>query len=127
MVESVAPVLEKWESQMEKAGGVASLRIDKDLKSLSAEMISKACFGSNYVIGNEIFSKMLVLQISLSKQQAIVVFQGHIRTKITRDIWRIDKEVDRSILKLMDDDCDAKGQSFLQALVTILAVDPASP
>lgn len=34
MVESVAPVLEKWESQMEKAGGVALLRIDKDLKSL---------------------------------------------------------------------------------------------
>lgn len=114
---------------MEKAGGVASLRIDKDLKSLSAEMISKACFGSNNVIGNEIFTKMLVLQNSLSKQQAIFGLPGvrHIRTKITRDIWRTDKEVDRSILKLMDDDCDAKGQSFLQALVTISAVDPASP
>lgn len=70
-----------------------------------------------------------MLQDSLSKQQAIVGLPGvrHIRTKITHDIWRIGKEVNRSILKLMDDDCDAKGQSFLQALVTISAVDPASP
>ncbi|KAL3714949.1 hypothetical protein ACJRO7_006800 [Eucalyptus globulus] len=108
----IAP--EFFSDQIKKAGGVASLRIDKDLKSLSAEMISKACFGSNNVIGNEIFTKMLVLQNSLSKQQAIFGLPGgkvrappsaHIRTKITRDIWRTDKEVDRSILKLMDDDC----------------------
>ncbi|KAL3714940.1 hypothetical protein ACJRO7_006791 [Eucalyptus globulus] len=73
MVESVIPVLEKWESQMEEAGGVASVRIDEDLKSLSAEMISKACLGSNYIIGSEIFYKMLVIQDLQSKQQAIVV------------------------------------------------------
>ncbi|XP_039161016.1 cytochrome P450 714C2-like [Eucalyptus grandis] len=79
--ESVISMLEKWDSQMEEARGVAS-----DL---------------------------------LSKQQAIVGLPAvrHIPTKITCDIWRIGKEVDRSILKLMDDDCNAKGQSFSQDLV----------
>lgn len=76
MVESAISVMEKWESQMEEAGGVASVWIDEDLKSLSAEMISKACFGSNYVIGNEIFSKMLMLQDLLSKQHAFVGLPG---------------------------------------------------
>ncbi|KAF8007886.1 hypothetical protein BT93_K1778 [Corymbia citriodora subsp. variegata] len=119
MVESIVSMLEKWESHMEEAGGVASVRIDEDFKSLSAEMISKVCFGSNYAVGNEIFSKMLVLQDLLSKQQAFVGLPGvrHIPTKIARDIWRIGKEVDQSIQKLMDDDYNAKGQSFLQALV----------
>ncbi|KAI6672988.1 hypothetical protein NL676_000894 [Syzygium grande] len=119
MVESVVSVLEKWESQMEEAGGVASVRINEDLKSLSAEMISKACFGSNYVLGNEIFSKMLALQDLLSKQHAFVGLPGvrHIPTKTARDTWRIGKEVDRSILKLMDDDYNADEQSFLQALI----------
>ncbi|XP_030549330.1 cytochrome P450 714C2-like [Rhodamnia argentea] len=119
MVESSVSMLEKWGSQMEEAGGAASVRIDEDLKSLSAEMISKACFGNNYVIGNEIFTKMLVLQDLISKQQAIVGLPGvrHLPMKIARDIWRTGKEVDRSILKLMDDDHNAGGQSFLQALV----------
>ncbi|KAK3404706.1 hypothetical protein EUGRSUZ_K01024 [Eucalyptus grandis] len=76
MVESAVSVLEKWESQMEEAGEVTSVRVDEDLKSLSAEMISKACFGSNHLIGNEIFSKMLVLQDLLSKQHAFVGLPG---------------------------------------------------
>ncbi|KAF8007891.1 hypothetical protein BT93_K1783 [Corymbia citriodora subsp. variegata] len=119
MVESAVCVMEKWESQMEEAGGVASVQVDEDLKSLSAEMISKACFGSNYLIGNEIFSKMLVLQDLLSKQHALVGLPGvrHIPTKTARDIRRVGKEVDQSVLKLMDDDYNAEKPSFLQALV----------
>ncbi|KAL3714975.1 hypothetical protein ACJRO7_006823 [Eucalyptus globulus] len=112
MVESAVSVLEKWESQMEEAGEVTSVRVDEDLKSLSAEMISKACFGSNHLIGNEIFSKMLVLQDLLSKQHAFVGLPG-----IAHDIRRIGKEVDQFVLKLTDDDYNAEKPSFLQALV----------
>ncbi|KAI6672980.1 hypothetical protein NL676_000886 [Syzygium grande] len=119
MVESAVSVLEKWESQMEEARGVASVRVDEDLKSISAEMLSKACFGSNYVIGNEIFSKMLVLQDLLSRQRAFVGLPGvrHIPTKTARGILRIGKEIDQSVLKLMDDDHNADKGGFLQALV----------
>ncbi|XP_030549331.2 cytochrome P450 714C2-like [Rhodamnia argentea] len=119
MVGSVVSVLEKWESQVEGAGEVASVRVDEHLKSISAEVISKACFGSKYVIGNEIFSKMLVLQDLLSKQQAFVGLPGarHIPTKTARDIRRIGKEVDGSVLKLTYSDCNAEKQGFLQALV----------
>lgn len=96
MVESV---LEKWESQMEEAGGVALAWVDEDLKGFSAEVISKACFGRKCVIGNEVFSKTLVLQDLLSKHHAFCwSSRGKACSyKTAHDIRRIQKEVDRSV------------------------------
>lgn len=48
--------LRSWESRIENERGNADIRIDGDLKSLSADIISRACFGSSYSKGEEIFS-----------------------------------------------------------------------
>ena len=42
-------------------GRITVIEIDKDLKSLSAGIISRACFGSNYTQGEEIFLKLRTL------------------------------------------------------------------
>ena len=71
MVESAEPLLRKWEACIEaqaEAGGMAELRVDEDLRSVTADVISRACFGSSYFKGKEIFSKLRVLQKIISKQ-----------------------------------------------------------
>lgn len=67
IVDSTNIMLRSWESRMERDGVVSEIKIDEDLRSLSADIISRACFGSNYAQGKEIFTKLRDLQKLLSK------------------------------------------------------------
>lgn len=67
MVDSTASLLRSWESKVESEGGMALFRIDQDLRSLSADIISRSSFGSNYSKGKEIFSKLRTLQQVMSQ------------------------------------------------------------
>lgn len=67
MVESAEPLLKKWESCIEAQGGVMTeIRVEEDLRSVSADVISRTCFGSSYVKGKQIFSKLRTLQETIS-------------------------------------------------------------
>ncbi|KAI4319787.1 hypothetical protein MLD38_033347 [Melastoma candidum] len=117
MVESVTSMVEKWDSLL--SGTSESIRVDEDLKFLSAEVISKACFGSNYTFAREIFAKMLKLQDLLSPQHAFVGLPGfrHIPIKSNRDIWKLGKEIRLSILKACQHQENGQARFFLQALI----------
>ena len=67
MVDSTASMLRSWESKVESEGGMALFRIDQDLRSLSADIISRSSFGSNYIKGKEIFLKLRTLQQIMSQ------------------------------------------------------------
>ena len=67
MVGSTTSMLRSWESRIENEGGIADIKINEDLRSLSADIISRACFGSNYSQGEEIFLKLNTLQGIMSK------------------------------------------------------------
>lgn len=67
IVVSTNIMLRSWESRIERDGVVSEIKIDEDLRSLSADIISRACFGSNYAPGKEIFTKLRDLQKLLSK------------------------------------------------------------
>lgn len=67
IVESSATLLSSWGQMIEKQGGVIDIPIDKHMRSFSGDVISRACFGSNYVKGEEIFLKLRGLQEALSK------------------------------------------------------------
>ena len=69
---STIAMMKTWENRIiESEGGVTDMIIDEDLKSLSADIISRACFGSSYSQGNQIFSKITSLQYALSKQSVL--------------------------------------------------------
>lgn len=69
MVESAEPLLKKWETMIEAQGGLAAeINVDADLRSCSADVIARACFGSSYVKGKQIFSKLRTLQTTIAKQ-----------------------------------------------------------
>lgn len=67
IVDSTTSMLRTWENEIQSQGGIAESRVDDKLRNLSADIISKACFHSNYHQGEEIFSKIRTLQKVLSK------------------------------------------------------------
>lgn len=67
MVESTTSMLRSWDSRILHEGGHADLKVDEDLRSLSADILSRCCFGSSYSQGKEVFSKTKALVMALSK------------------------------------------------------------
>ncbi|KAJ4870971.1 Cytochrome P450 714A2 [Raphanus sativus] len=54
MVESVMLMLSKWEEMMERGGKIGcEIRVDEDLKDVSADVISMVCFGSSFFKGKK--------------------------------------------------------------------------
>ena len=73
MVESSITLVNSWTNLIESEGGVAHVHVDEYMRSFSGDVISRACFGSNYSKGEEIFLKLRELQEQVSKK---VLFSG---------------------------------------------------
>ncbi|KAI5430201.1 hypothetical protein KIW84_034684 [Lathyrus oleraceus] len=101
IVDSTNIMLRSWESRIERDGVVSEIKIDEDLRSLSADIISRACFGSNYAPGKEIFTKLRDLQKLLSKISVGVPGLRYFPNKRNRQIWRLEKEINSNISKLV--------------------------
>lgn len=67
MVDSTSTILQSWERKTKDQAGDVEIRVDEDLTSLSADIISRACFGRSYSQGEEIFLKLHALQKLMSK------------------------------------------------------------
>lgn len=76
MLDSANLLVKQWENKIQEHGGVASIRIDQDLKFMAAEIISKTLFGSYYALGNEISRKIGILQDVLSQQNTLLKIPG---------------------------------------------------
>ena len=68
MVECATTVVNTWAALVEKEGGIADIDVEKYLSSFSGDAISKACFGSNYSKGQEIFTKIRALEETMTKR-----------------------------------------------------------
>ncbi|CAN8252235.1 unnamed protein product [Cochlearia groenlandica] len=80
MVDSAMPMLSKWEDMvMMKSHGdnmVCDIRVDEDLRAVSADVISRACFGSSFSKGKEIFSKLRSLQKAITHHNILFSLNG---------------------------------------------------
>jgi cytochrome P450 len=70
--DATVPVLEAWDSMLNNAVGSREIVVDDYLRRLSADVISRACFGSSFEKGEEIFCKLRQLQKAISQQDAFV-------------------------------------------------------
>jgi hypothetical protein len=68
ITESANTLVNSWNSKIEAGQGVADIKIDSDLRSFSGDVISRACFGSSYTKGVQIFAKLRQLQDSMAKK-----------------------------------------------------------
>lgn len=100
--ESSSTLINSWKSLIEKEGGVADIKIDHFMRSLSGDVISKACFGSNYAKGEEIFLKLRALQEASSKNMLLSGIPGmrFLPIKSNRESWALEKEIKSLILKI---------------------------
>ncbi|KAJ4832521.1 hypothetical protein Tsubulata_000077 [Turnera subulata] len=103
MEECTIPMIREWDSLVAIGGGVADITIDEDLRTLSADIISKACFGSSYSQGKQIFAKLDALRESIFTTS---LFHGlpNIRflpTRRNRQMWRLKEEVRTLILEVV--------------------------
>jgi len=86
----------KWENHItESEGGIAELVIDGDMKALTADVISKACFGSTYAQGNLIFAKLASMQTALAKPNHIF---GFLNLRLYTLVQFLSKPYKKSIL-----------------------------
>ncbi|KAF8407458.1 hypothetical protein HHK36_006591 [Tetracentron sinense] len=105
MRESTLALLNSWKSRIESEGGTGDINIDESMRSFSGDVISRACFGSNFSKGEEIFSRLRSLQEAMSKKSLTTGVPGmrYLPTKSNIETWRLEKEVHSLILKVVEE------------------------
>ncbi|KAJ8649882.1 hypothetical protein MRB53_002905 [Persea americana] len=125
MVECTIPMLKSWEHRIETEGVIGDVRVDEDLIGFSADVISRACFGSSYSNGKEIFSRLRAIQHEMAKAGILIGLPGlrYLPTKRNRVVWMLDREVQSLILKVIKGRQEEsmatpqKGRDLLQTLI----------
>ncbi|XP_027933569.1 cytochrome P450 714C2-like [Vigna unguiculata] len=117
--ESAVSVVNSWSTRIEAEGGVADIEIDEYMRNFSGNVISKACFGSNYAESEEIFLKFVALQELLSWKNIFRLIPGmsYLPTKANREIWRLEKEMKEMILQVVK---ERKETSFEKDLLQVV-------
>ncbi|KAJ9145784.1 hypothetical protein P3X46_028124 [Hevea brasiliensis] len=103
ITESTITLINSWKSMIETDGGIADIKIDEDLRNFSADVISRACFGSNYSRGEKIFQKLRNLQNAMSKKVLATGIPGmrYLPTKSNREVWALEKDIRYLILEVV--------------------------
>ncbi|MBA0772354.1 hypothetical protein Gotri_007745 [Gossypium trilobum] len=119
MVDATISMLKSWESRVEWEKGILEIIVDEDLRSLSADIISRACFGSNYSKGEEIFSKLKALQMAMAKTYIGIPGMRYLPSKNNREIWKLEKEIDSLILSVVNHRTEeaTQGKDLLQMIL----------
>ncbi|EOY19021.1 hypothetical protein SCA6_000714 [Theobroma cacao] len=119
MAQSSVTVVDSWNSKIDSEGGVADIKIDDYMRSFSGDVISRACFGSNYSKGEEIFLKLRDLKKALSKKFFSTGIPGirYLPTKANREGWKLEKEIRALILKVVKERKEAKSEKDLLQMI----------
>ncbi|XP_071905211.1 cytochrome P450 714C2-like [Coffea arabica] len=101
--ESAMTLIDVWNNMIEAKGGAADIKIDQHMRSFSGDVISKACFGSDYSKGGEIFVKLRALLECASKKGFSfgIPFMKCLPTKSNREAWAPEKDLRTLILKVV--------------------------
>ncbi|XP_022743116.1 cytochrome P450 714C2-like [Durio zibethinus] len=118
MAQSSVTVVESWNGKIESEGGVADIKIDGYMRRFSGDVISRACFGSNYAKGEEIFLKFRDLKEAMSRKfLSGIPGIRYIPIKANREGWRLEKEIRALILKVVKERKEAKSEKDLLQMI----------
>ncbi|XLT65552.1 hypothetical protein HN873_021991 [Arachis hypogaea] len=104
--ECATSLVNSWDDIIKENGGSATIKVDEYFREFSGDVISRACFGSNYSKGKQIFSKLEALQEILSKNSLVIWIPGIIKylpTRNNREAWKLEKDVKNCILEVVRD------------------------
>ncbi|KAF8398480.1 hypothetical protein HHK36_017409 [Tetracentron sinense] len=122
MSEAARILVKSWDSKIEGmgGGGIADIRADEVLRTFSSYIISKTLFGGSYTKGTNIFLKLRALQKALSTPSLLTGVPGlrYLPTKSNREIWRLEKEIQSMILKIVKERSkDSCEKDLLQMII----------
>ncbi|KAJ1273862.1 hypothetical protein BS78_05G017300 [Paspalum vaginatum] len=103
IVDATVPLLQAWENMIDGTTGPKEIYVDGYLRNFSADVIAKACFGSSFAEGKDIFCKLRQLQMAISEQDKLLGLSAlwkYLPTKSNREIKKLDQEVRLLILDL---------------------------
>ncbi|XP_050382859.1 cytochrome P450 714A1-like [Argentina anserina] len=104
MLESTAAMIKTWDCRIKDSkSGISTIEIDDELKRLSADIISRSCFGSSYSFGNQIFEKIGDMVEVLGTPNLLYGFLDLSWFLPNKKLWNLRKEVDSMLLKLVRD------------------------
>ncbi|KAF8380724.1 hypothetical protein HHK36_028214 [Tetracentron sinense] len=96
------------------------IRVDEDLRTFSSYMVSKTLFGSSSYKGIDMFIRLKALKKALSTPSLLNGVPGlrYLPTKNNRKIWRLEKEVQSMILKIVKERTkDSCEKDLLQMII----------
>ncbi|KAG2549454.1 hypothetical protein PVAP13_9KG251600 [Panicum virgatum] len=101
MMEAANATLSSWENKVDSEGGSAEMVVDEFLRNFSADVISRASFGSSFSEGKEIFNKIRQLQMTMAKQKMLIGVprSRYLPTMGNREIWRLGTSIGNLILE----------------------------
>ncbi|GMN25978.1 hypothetical protein TIFTF001_001145 [Ficus carica] len=119
ITESTVTLVDTWKNRIAKEDGVANIKVDGDMRSFSGDVISRACFGSNFAQGQAIFLKLRALQEVMARKCLTSGIPGvrHLPTKHNREAWALEKEVRNLILEVVRQRRDAAYEKDLLQMV----------
>uniref|UniRef100_A0ACD5YBB2 Uncharacterized protein n=1 Tax=Avena sativa TaxID=4498 RepID=A0ACD5YBB2_AVESA len=105
MVGSAQALVRSWEESVAagSGGGALDITVDDDIRAYSADVISRACFGSSYGKGKRIFAMIRELQKAVARPNLLAEMTG-LRFLPTRSgwaAWRLNRRVRRLILDVV--------------------------
>ncbi|CAK9152156.1 unnamed protein product [Ilex paraguariensis] len=103
ITDSAITLINSWNRIIEVEGGIADIKIDQHMRSFSGDVISRACFGSNYSKGEEIFRRIKALEEAESKKVLATGIPGmrYLPTKRNKEAWALEKEIHTLVLKVV--------------------------
>ncbi|KAF3442532.1 hypothetical protein FNV43_RR16448 [Rhamnella rubrinervis] len=103
MASSVVEMVEKWSALMSKSGEV-EIEVSDWFQTLTEDVITRTAFGSSYEDGKAIF-RLQAQQMVLAAdafQKVFIPGYRFLPTKRNINSWKFDKEIKKSLVKLID-------------------------
>ncbi|CBI28155.3 unnamed protein product, partial [Vitis vinifera] len=102
MAKSVTEMLEKWMA-MSKSGEV-EIEVSEWYQTLTEDVITRMAFGSSYEDGKAIFQLQAQQMVMAAEAFQKVFIPGYrfLPTKRNMNSWKLDKEIKKSLVKLID-------------------------
>ncbi|KAF8364680.1 hypothetical protein HHK36_033360 [Tetracentron sinense] len=119
ITESTITLLNSWKNKIDCEGGISDIKIDDYMRNFSGDVISRACFGSSYSKGEEIFLRLRALQEAMSKKTLATGVPGmrYLPTKSNREIWGLEKDIRSLILKVVKERKEATYEKDLLQMI----------
>ncbi|CAM8923000.1 unnamed protein product [Rhodiola kirilowii] len=112
MAKSVAEMLDKWCNMSDS--GETEIEVSEWFQTLTEDVVTRTVFGSSYIDGKAIFQLQAeqMLYAAESFQKVFIPGYRFIPTKKNMNSWKLDKEIRRLLVKLIDERSENLGNEM---------------